>query len=396
MVRIMRECLRSSRMMTVRMEINMSGGHAPQLRACLHLVMKVTKMMRILRTCLNSSRMKTVKMEILWACLIWSLMMKVMVEQKKDTFWTSLRVNLEGSPSRYAMLGNLDRSHNDCHPLFAVVRVDSGGKALETVIVCGRALEAHAYPYCVVLLSNYAALDLPSGKVHFPTEQMCLAVSSAMKGDGLLPSGVTEPKTYKQALSTPDADEWIAAVNREMSSLVNDKKALEMVDFDDVPAEARVLNMTLILKVKLTKDRRLDRRKGRICVQGNKQVYGEDYLDTFAPCTQLSSVRLVIILALNLCLRVYHMDVETAFLNSELQEVLYVRLPSGLRYGGRSYARLRNAVYGLKQAGRAWFVISDAFIMGYDKRMQKSQVEPCLYYPHDGDLWVILLCYVDG
>ncbi|KAK3237695.1 hypothetical protein CYMTET_52247 [Cymbomonas tetramitiformis] len=262
-------------------------------------------------------------------------------------------------------------------------------------IVCGRALEAHAYPYCVVLLSNYTALDLPSGKVHFPTEQMCLAVSSAMKGDGLLPSGVTEPKTYKQALSAPDADEWIAAVNKEMSSLVNDKKALEMVDFDDVPAEARVLNMTLILKVKLTKDRRLDRRKGRICVQGNKQVYGEDYLDTFAPCTQLSSVRLVIILALNLCLRVYHMDVETAFLNSELQEVLYVRLPSGLRYDGRSYARLRKAVYGLKQAGRAWFVTSDAFIMGYDERMQKSQVEPCLYYLHDGDLWVILLCYVD-
>ncbi|KAK3246272.1 hypothetical protein CYMTET_44184 [Cymbomonas tetramitiformis] len=319
----------------------------------------------------------------------------VKLQQKKDTFWTSLRVYLEGSPSRYAMLGNLDRSHNDCYPLFTVVSVDSGGEELEKAIVCGRALEAHAYPYCVVLLSNYTALDLPSGKLHFPTEQMCLAVSSAMKGDGLLPSGVTEPKTYKQALSAPDADEWIAAVNKEMSSLVNDKKALEMVDFDDVPAEARVLNMTLILKVKLTKDRRLDRRKGRICVQGNTQVYGEDYLDTFAPCTQLSSVRLVIILALNLCLRVYHMDVETAFLNSELQEVLYVRLPSGLRYDGRNYARLRKAVYGLKQAGRAWFVTSDAFIMGYDERMQKSQVEPCLYYLHDGDLWVILLCYVD-
>ncbi|KAK3234035.1 hypothetical protein CYMTET_55695 [Cymbomonas tetramitiformis] len=314
----------------------------------------------------------------------------VKLQQRQDTFWTALRVYLEDSPSRYAMLGNLDRSHNDCYPLFTVVSVDSGGEELETAIICARALEAHAYMYYVVLLSNYTALDLPSGKVHFPT-----AISSVIKGDGLLPSGVAEPKPYKQTLSAPDSDEWVAVVDKEMSSLVSDKKALEMVDFDDVPAAARVLNMTLILKVKMTKDRRLDRRKGRICVQGNKQVYGEDYLDTFAPCTQLSSVRLVIILALNLSLKVYHKDVETAFLNSEFQEVLYVRLPSGLRYGGRSYARLRKDVYGLKQAGRAWFMTSNAFIIGYDKKMQKSQVEPCLYYLHDGDLWVILLCYVD-
>ncbi|KAK3235370.1 hypothetical protein CYMTET_54426 [Cymbomonas tetramitiformis] len=319
----------------------------------------------------------------------------VKLQQKQDTFCTALRVYLEDSPSRYAMLGNLDRSQNDCYPLFTEVSVDSGGEALEMAIICARALEAHAYPYCVVLLSSYTALDLPSGKVHFPTEQMCLAISSVMRGDGLLPSGVAEPKPYKQALSAPDADEWVAAVDKEMSSLGNDKRALEMVDFSDVPAEARVLNMTLILKVKLTKDRQLDRRKGRICDQGNTQAYGEDYLDTFAPCTQLSSVRLVIILALNLGLKVYHMDVETVFLNSELQEVLYVRLPSGLRYDGRNYARLRKAVYGLKQAGRAWFMTSDALIIGYAERMQKSQAEPCLYCLHDGDLWVILLCYVD-
>ena len=103
----------------------------------------------------------------------------------------------------------------------------------------------------------------------------------------------------------------------------------------------------------------------------------------------------MIVLALNLGLAVYHMDVETAFLNSELEEDLYVRLPSGLQHDGHSYARLRKAVYGLKQAGRAWFMASDAFIMGYDPRMRKSQVEPCLYYLRDGDLWVFLLRFVD-
>eukprot|EP00854_Cymbomonas_tetramitiformis_P034660 gene34660-biopygen35159 len=66
----------------------------------------------------------------------------------------------------------------------------------------------------------------------------------------------------------------------------------------------------------------------------------------------LSSVRLVIILVLNLALEVYHMDVETAFLNSTLEEDLYVKLPRGLEYQGRTCVKLLKAVYGLKQAGK--------------------------------------------
>ncbi|KAK3239766.1 hypothetical protein CYMTET_50334 [Cymbomonas tetramitiformis] len=109
----------------------------------------------------------------------------------------------------------------------------------------------------------------------------------------------------------------------------------------------------------------------------------------------LSSVRLVIIQALNLGLDVHHMDVETAFLNSTLGEDLYVRLPRGLEYQGRTCAKLLKTVYGLKQAGKEWFDTSDAFIMSYDKRMRRSNVEPCLYYIRDSDITVIILAYVD-
>eukprot|EP00854_Cymbomonas_tetramitiformis_P010937 gene10937-biopygen11201 len=150
-----------------------------------------------------------------------------------------------------------------------------------------------------------------------------------------------------------------------------------------------------LLKVKLGKHRRLQKRKRRICVRGNKQEYGVDYVDTFAPCTQLSSVRIVIVLALNLGLVVYHMDVDTAFLNYVLEKDLYVRLPRGLEYGGCRCAKLLKAVYGLKQAGKEWFNTSDAFIMGYDSRMQRRDVEPCLYFIKDTELMVVILAYVD-
>ncbi|KAK3285522.1 hypothetical protein CYMTET_6876 [Cymbomonas tetramitiformis] len=100
-------------------------------------------------------------------------------------------------------------------------------------------------------------------------------------------------------------------------------------------------------------------------------------------------------MALNLGQVVYHMDADTAFLNSVLEEDLYVRLPPGIVYGGHRCAKLLKAVYGRKQAGREWFDTSDAFIMGYDSRMQRSDVEPCLYFIKGTELMVIILAYAD-
>ncbi|KAK3257963.1 hypothetical protein CYMTET_32966 [Cymbomonas tetramitiformis] len=213
--------------------------------------------------------------------------------------------------------------------------------------------------------------------------------------ESLLPAGVTEPRCHSQVLTAPKCIEWLNSIQDELEALVQIKGALQMMDEEDIPAGVKLLEMSLVLKVKLDKNRQLLKRKSRICVRGNKQEYGVDYYDTFAPCTQLSSVRIVITLALNLGLMVYHMDVDTTFLNSVLEEDLYVRLPRGLVYGGHRCAKLLKAVYGLKQAGKEWFDTSDAFIMGYDSRMQRSDVEPCLYFIRDTTLQVIILAYVD-
>ncbi|KAK3288036.1 hypothetical protein CYMTET_4491 [Cymbomonas tetramitiformis] len=241
-------------------------------------------------------------------------------------------------------------------------------------------------------------MDLPAGDVRFPPMHTCLGVQAAetpIVQDSLLPEGVTEPKCHSQVLTSPDCTEWLNSIQDELEALVQIKGALQMMDEEDIPAGVKLLEMSLVLKVKLDKNRQLLKRKSRICVRGNKQEYGVDYYDTSAPCTQLSSVRIVITLALNLGLVVYHMDVDTAFLNSVLEEDLYVRLPRGLVYGGHRCAKLLKAVYGLKQAGKEWFGTSYAFIMGYDSRMQRSDVEPCLYFIRDTTLQVIILAYVD-
>jgi hypothetical protein len=47
-------------------------------------------------------------------------------------------------------------------------------------------------------------------------------------------------------------------------------------------------------------------------------------------------------------------DVKTTFLNAELTEEIYIRLPEEVD-GGTQVYRLRKALYGLQQASRAWY-----------------------------------------
>jgi hypothetical protein len=66
------------------------------------------------------------------------------------------------------------------------------------------------------------------------------------------------------------------------------------------------------------------------------------------------------------------MDVKSAFLNSVIQEEVYVRQPLGFespKYPDRVY-KLSKTLYGLKQAPRAWyarlktFLLKHGYVMG--------------------------------
>ena len=54
----------------------------------------------------------------------------------------------------------------------------------------------------------------------------------------------------------------------------------------------------------------------------------------------------------------FHMDIKNDFLNGELSEEVFMKLPLGYSHPPRfphRVCRLRRAPYGLKQAPRAWF-----------------------------------------
>ena len=60
------------------------------------------------------------------------------------------------------------------------------------------------------------------------------------------------------------------------------------------------------------------------------QVMGIDYDETFSPVTRLETIRIVLAIAAQLCLKIHQMDVERAFLNADLEETEIIWPPNGV------------------------------------------------------------------
>ena len=65
------------------------------------------------------------------------------------------------------------------------------------------------------------------------------------------------------------------------------------------------------------------RNKAILVAQGYSQIKGIDYEETFAPVTRLESIRVLLAMACSLRIKLYQMDVKSAFLNEILSEEVY-------------------------------------------------------------------------
>ncbi|WVZ62952.1 hypothetical protein U9M48_012640 [Paspalum notatum var. saurae] len=161
----------------------------------------------------------------------------------------------------------------------------------------------------------------------------CLAARAL--DDELHFSSAEEPPSFAAAEQDKS---WRQAMLEEMSS-IQENQTWELVD---PPANCRPIGLKWVYKVKRDEHGEVVRHKARLVARGFVQREGIDFEEVFA----MELVRLVLALS--------------AFLNGELKEV-FVKQPPGFVVDGQEHKvlRLRKALYGLRQAPRAWNIKLD-------------------------------------
>ena len=134
--------------------------------------------------------------------------------------------------------------------------------------------------------------------------------------------------------------------------------------------------------------------KARLVARGFGQREGIAFFDTFSPCPSVMSICLLAALACELDLDLCHFDAEQAFVQSDLDEVVYIRLPPGCGALSGKVVRLRRSLFGLKQALRTWHC---HLVRGMKAlAFEQCEADACVIsLVEDGAVSVVVVVHVD-
>ena len=134
-------------------------------------------------------------------------------------------------------------------------------------------------------------------------------------------------------------------------------------------------------------------------VQGWEQVSGIDCGCTYLPVCRIQSICKALAIAASEDWEVFQRDVQTAFLNAEVQEEVNVRTPPGYESpdattGRPNVMKLKKSLYGLRRSPHNWFNTIDDSLR--DMGFTATAPDPCVYIFGSDDNLSILTMYVDN
>jgi hypothetical protein len=188
---------------------------------------------------------------------------------------------------------------------------------------------------------------------------------------------INTPQTYKEAMESNHAEEWQKSIIEEQQSLIK----LNTFEVVPRPTNKPIVKSRYVFKIKTDEKGKISRFKTRLVAKGYTQTQGVDYFDTFSPAIRLSSLRYLFSAAVLNKFKIHHLDVQTAFLNGDLAEEIYMEIPEHFDILNadrkKQVLKLNKSIYGLKQASRVWNekFTSTITSMGFIQ----SDGDPCIF-----------------
>ncbi|XRB16268.1 retrotransposon protein [Pseudoscourfieldia marina] len=200
-----------------------------------------------------------------------------------------------------------------------------------------------------------------------------------------------EPRTYEEAIHSKDHERWILAIDSELNS---HQLNGTWIVIDNDGTVKNLIGCKWVFKIKLNSDGSIARYKARLVAQGFSQIHGVDYCETYAPVVQYQTLRTLLAIYSARGFYFGQIDVETAYLYALVQELIYMRPPKGTNYGPNKICRLLKSLYGLKQAGRNWYLDLKDYLV--ELGFKPGEVDIGMYSAAVGtenEIWILV--YVD-
>lgn len=159
----------------------------------------------------------------------------------------------------------------------------------------------------------------------------------------------SKPTTAKQALAHP---ELFNAMKLEYNSLLIN----ETWTLNKLPPHRKPIGCKWVCKLKKNPNGSINKYKSRLVAKGFHQQEGFDFQETFSPLVKPTTIRIIETLVVTFKWETQQIDINNAFLNGDLQEEVYMHQPPGFVGNNATlFCKLKKAIYGLKQAHRAWY-----------------------------------------
>ncbi|KAJ2927375.1 hypothetical protein H1R20_g9722, partial [Candolleomyces eurysporus] len=204
-----------------------------------------------------------------------------------------------------------------------------------------------------------------------------------------LPNKSPQDWTFQDLQRLPEADkrEWRKAMSEEIDAL----KGRQVFELVDLPHGRKAIKGRWVFDIKSD-----GQKRARYVAKGFSQIEEIDCEALFSPVVSYESVRFVFVLAAIYGWYITAVDVKTALLYGKLDEEIYMEQPEGFNQKGqeRKVYRLRQAIYGLKQAACAWWLELEQSVkkLGFVRLNADSGI----FMFHSWKGAVIMIVYVDA
>ncbi len=198
-----------------------------------------------------------------------------------------------------------------------------------------------------------------------------------------------DPKTLKEALRGPMRMEWQAAADKEIGTIMS-MNAIKRI----IPGpEDRVIPTKMHVQVKRDERHRIIARKVRFVAKGFMQEEGRDFKHSFAPTASADTLRALLTMAASLDWEIEQMDVSAAYLHADLEERVVIEPPEGYESDPNVKWLLLKALYGLRQAPRAWYELVVQILTKLN--FTRLMADMCVFTRGKGEQQLIVVIHVD-